>query len=145
MDSTPPSSKRMKTHGVKRGGCLESWFSGEDEKIEKYLHETSRKTTNNPKLISFNWLKEQKLTEVRDLLKEKLLKRFLQMSGNIYPDLVRVFYTNFQIVGDNLCSHVKEVDLEITHEFWFAITGLKYAGLRINKGNIGVVEEFNRM
>jgi len=40
MDSTPPSSKRMKTCGVKRGGHLEGWFSREDEKIDKYLHET---------------------------------------------------------------------------------------------------------
>jgi len=69
MESTPPSSKRMKTRGVKRGGRLEGWLAGEDEKIEKYLHETSRKAINNPKLITFNWLKEQKLTEVRSLLK----------------------------------------------------------------------------
>jgi len=113
--------------------------------IEKYLYETSRKTINNPKLISFNWLKEKKMFEVRDLLKEQQLKRFLEMSENIYPDLVRVFYTNLQIVGDNLCSHVKGVDLEITHEVWTAISGLKYAGLRINKWKIGVVEELNKM
>ena len=54
--------------------------------------------------------------ESRSLLKEQMLKRFLEMSGNIYPDLVRVFYTNFQIIGDNICSHVKGVDMEITHE-----------------------------
>jgi len=36
-DSTPFSSKRMKTRGIKRGGRLEGWFSGEDGKIEKYL------------------------------------------------------------------------------------------------------------
>jgi len=47
MDSTPPSSKRIKTRAVRRGGRLEAWFSGEDEKIEKYLHETSRKAINN--------------------------------------------------------------------------------------------------
>ncbi|KAK7373096.1 hypothetical protein VNO80_06493 [Phaseolus coccineus] len=35
MDSTPPSSKRIKTRAVRRGGRLEAWFSGEDEKIEK--------------------------------------------------------------------------------------------------------------
>ena len=46
------------------------------------------------------------------------------MSGKIYPDLVKVFYTNFQIIGDNICSHVKGVDMEITHEVWTAITGL---------------------
>jgi len=58
MVSTLPSSKRMKTHSLKRGECLETWFSGEDDKIEKYQHETSRKAINNPKLISFTWLKE---------------------------------------------------------------------------------------
>jgi len=57
MASTPPSSKRMKTGAVKRGGHLKNWFSGDDEKIEKFLHESSRKTINNPKLITFNWLK----------------------------------------------------------------------------------------
>jgi len=145
MDSTPPSSKRMKSRTVKRGGRLESWFSGESEKIDKYLHETSRKLINTPKIISFNWLKEQKLLEVRSLLKDQLLKRFLGMNGNAYPDLVRVFYTNLQIVGNNICSHVKGVDMEITQEVWTAITGLKDVGLMINKGNIGVVDEFNKM
>jgi len=121
------------------------WFSGEDEKIEKYLHETSRKTINNPKLISFSWLKEQKLAELRSLLKEQILKRFLEMSRNIYPNLIRVFYTNLQFVGNNLVSHVKGIDMEITHEVWTAIIVLKYVGLRINKGNIGVVEESNKI
>ena len=53
-----------------------------------------------------------------------MLKRFLEMSGNIYPDLVRLFYTNLQFVGNNLDSHVKGVDMEITHEVGTAITGL---------------------
>ena len=35
--------------------------------------------------------------------------------------------------------------MEITHEVWIAVTKLKYAGLRINKGNIGVVEDFNKI
>ena len=71
--------------------------------------------------------------EVRSLLKEQMLKRFIEMSGSIYPDLVRVFYTNFQIIGKNICSHVKGVDMKIIDEVWTAITGLKHVGLRINK------------
>ena len=35
--------------------------------------------------------------------------------------------------------------MEITQEVWTAITGLKHAGLRINKENIGVVDELNKM
>jgi len=67
------------------------------------------------------------------------------MSGNIYPDLVKVFYTNLHMVGDNLCSHVKGINMEITPKVCFVVAGLKYSRLRINKGNIGVVEEFNKM
>jgi len=62
-----------------------------------------------------------------------MLKRFLELFGNIYPNLVRVFYTNFHIIGDKICSHVKGVDMEITQEVWTTITGLKHAGLRIKK------------
>ena len=67
------------------------------------------------------------------------------MKGNIYPNLIRVFYTNLKFIDNNLVSHVKGVDMEITHEVWTAVTGLKYVGLRINKGNIGVVEDFNKI
>ena len=31
--------------------------------------------------------------------------------------------------------------MEITHDVWTAVAGLKYAGLRINKENLGVVEQ----
>jgi len=94
MASTPPSSKRMKTRVVRSGGKLECWFLGESELIDKYLHETSRKIVNTPKLVSFTWMKQQNLTMVRSLLREQRLKRFLELFGNIYPDLVKVFYTN---------------------------------------------------
>jgi len=96
-------------------------------------------------LITFNWLKGQNLNDVRNVLKEQKPKMFMEMSGNIYSDLVKVFYTNLHIDGENLCSHVKGIDMEITLDVCSAVTGLKYVGLRINKGNIGVVEEFNKM
>jgi len=40
------------------------------------------------------WLKEENLDEVRDIPKFQKLERFLKMSVNIYPDLVKVFLTN---------------------------------------------------
>jgi len=54
MESTPPSSKRMKTRAVRSGGKLEIWFARESELIEKILHETCRKVVNTPKLVSFS-------------------------------------------------------------------------------------------
>jgi len=145
MESTPPSSKRIKTRSVRRSGKLKIWFSSDPDLMNKYLHETSRKVINTPKVVFFNWLKEQKIMEVRRLLKEQLLRRFLKLSGNIYPDLVRVFYTNLQFNGNIRVSHVKGVDLEITNEVWTAVTGLMFFGLRINRGNTGVIDEFNKM
>ena len=100
---------------------------------------------NNPKVVCFNWLKSQKLDKVRRLLKDQSLRKFLKMKGNIYPDLIRVFYTNVKFEGNNLVSHEKGVDMEITHEVWAAVAGLKFSGLRINKGNLGVVEDFNKI
>ena len=67
------------------------------------------------------------------------------MKGNIYPDLIWVFYPNLKFEGNNFVSHVKGVDMEISHDVLVAVTGLKYVGLRINKGNIGVVEKFNKV
>jgi len=140
MAATPPSSKRMKTRVVRSGVKLEGWFSGESELIDKYVHETSRKIVHTLKLVSFTSMKQQNLIMVRSLLKEQRLKRFLELSGNIYPNLVKVFYTNLQFNGDTLNSHVKGVDIVITNDGWAAITGLKFYGERINKGNLGVIE-----
>jgi len=131
MAATLPSSKRMKTRVVRSDGKLEGWFSGESELIDKYLHETSRKIVNTPKLVSFTWMKQQNLIAMRSLLKEQKLKRFLELSRNIYPNLLKVFYTNLQFNGDTFNSHVKEVDIVITNDVWASITG--------------VIEEFNKM
>ena len=61
MESTPPTSKRIKTRAVRSVGRLEGWFSGDNELIERYRFETSTKVINNPKVVSFDWLKSQKL------------------------------------------------------------------------------------
>ena len=56
-----------------------------------------------------------------------------------------MFYTNLKFEGNNLVSHVKGVDMEITYDVWTAVASLKYSGLRINKGNLGVVDNFNKV
>jgi len=33
----------------------------------------------------------------------------------------------------------------ITNEVWFAVTGMKSSSIRINRGNLGVVEDFNKI
>ena len=118
MAGTPPYAKRMKSRGVKSSGKLEGWFAKDTNLINKYLLETSRKNVNTPKVVSFTWMKQQKLDYVRSILKEQKLKRFLELTGNIYSDLVKVFYTNLHFDGDSFVSHVKDVDMIITSEVW---------------------------
>ena len=57
MDSTPPTSRRVKSRVVRSGGRLEGWFSGDNDLIERYRFETSTKVINNPKVVCFDWLK----------------------------------------------------------------------------------------
>jgi len=90
-------------------------------------------------------MKHQNLNTVRSLLKQQRLKRFLELTGNIYPDLVKVVNTNLQFNGDSLVSHVKGVEMVIKNDVWAIVAGLKFSGLRINRGNLGIVEEFNKM
>jgi len=82
---------------------------------------------------------------VRSFLKEQRLKRFLELTGNIYLDLVKVFYTNLQFSGDSLVSHVKGVDMVITNDVWTVVAGLKFSAIKINRGNLGVMEDFNKI
>ena len=35
--------------------------------------------------------------------------------------------------------------MKITPDVWTAVTELKYVGLRVNKGNMGIMEDFNKM
>jgi len=56
------------------------------------------------------------------------------MNGNIFSDLVKVFYTNLSFEGEHISSHVKGVDMEIIPAIWTTVTGLKYSGAKVGKG-----------
>ena len=40
-----------------------------------------------------------------------------------------MFYTNLKFEGNNLVSDVKGVEMEITHEVWTVVAGVKFSGL----------------
>jgi len=74
---SPRRKKYRATKGTTKAGHLETWFSGDNEKIESFLHEMNIKVFYTPKLLSFNWLKEQNLKVVRKALKNQKLQRFV--------------------------------------------------------------------
>ena len=85
------------------------------------------------------------MEEPRVVLKRQRLKHFLEMTRNIYPDLVKIFYINHTVDGRNLVSYVKGVKMTIINEVWYNITGTKYSRLKVSKGNTSGIQEFNKI
>jgi len=109
------------------------------------MHEMSRKQINIPKVLEFSWMKKERLKESRPVFKHQRLKNFLEMTGNIYPDLIKVFYINLTLDGRNLDQYVKGIKLTISHEVWNNIAGVKYSGLKVSKGTTTGIQEFNKI
>jgi len=155
MASSSNPKKRVKQIASPRKcvdirGHLEAWFAsmhGSEtvESINKYLIEFSRKIVNTPKYIKLYWLKFEMLVEVSEKLEFQELERFLGLSGNIYPDLVKVFFTNLKVKEDNIESRVKGFTMKITPSIWATVAGLKCEGLKIGKGNIEAINDHNKV
>ena len=127
MASSSASRKRTKRAVVKQveqhdsddnieSGFLARWFTGNMESINEYHREFSQKAFVNPKFLRMEFLRNENLNQVVDLLKFQRLERFVKLSGNIYLDLVKVFLTNMWIDNGVIYSQVKGVDMAITDE-----------------------------
>ena len=106
------------------------------ESINEYHREFSHKTFVNPKFLRMEFLRNENLNQVVDILKFQKLERFVKLSGNIYPDLVKVFLTNLWIDDGVIYSQVKGVDMAITDEVWLSVAGLRDAGTIVSRANV---------
>jgi len=91
------------------------------------------------------WLKEEKLDEIKDILRFQKLERFLKMFGNPYSGLVKVFLTNMWYNEDTIYSQVKRMDIAINEEVWLAVIGLWNDGVVVSRGNTTEVDNFNKV
>jgi len=145
MTSSSHKKKKSREQPNNSQGILENWFAGDSEAMTRFIHETSIKQINVPKVLEFSWLRDKNLTEAQTLLKHQKLKSFMEMTGNVYPDLVKVLYSNLVQDGKNLVSYVKGEKLKITREIWSNVGGIKYSRLKLNKGNTAGILGFNKM
>jgi len=65
-----------------------------------------------------SWLRGENFGNLEQHLKAHKLKTFLELSGKVYPDLVKVFYTNPKFSNGILKTSVKGVEMEITRQTW---------------------------
>jgi len=91
----------------------------------------NRKHINIPKVLRFSWLRAEGFESLFQQLKNQKLKFFLELSGKIYPDLVKVFFTNLEFKNDVLLSSIKGVRMKINKKAWKDVVGLKSRGVQL--------------
>jgi len=123
---------------------LERWFAGNYESMEEYHKDFSRKVIIAPKVLKMLWLKEEKLDDVKEALWFQKLEKFVRLSRNVYPDLVKVFLTNMWSDEEAIYSKVKGIDICINDEVWLAVARLRNARIPIGKNNTVGLEMFNK-
>jgi len=125
-------------------GYLARWFDGNMESINEYHREFSRKAFVNPKFLRMEFLKNENLNQVANVVKFHKLERFVKLSGNIYPDLVKVFLTNMWIDDEVIYSQAKGMDMAITDEIWLSVAGLRDAGTIVSRVNVAELGGFDK-
>jgi len=70
---------------------------------------------------------------------------FLELSGKVCSDLVKVFYANLKFSNGILKTSVKGVEKEITRQTWKDVAGLRQRGVQVRKGETSAVDEFNKV
>jgi len=119
-------------------GSVATW------KATTSVTEFSQKTFVNSKFPRMEFLRNENLNQVVDILKFQRLDRFVKLSGNIYPDLVKVFLTNMWIDDGLIYSQVKGVDMAITDEVWLSVVGLRDAGTIVSRANMTDLGGFDK-
>jgi len=126
-------------------GFLTRWFGGNMESINEYHRKFSQKTFVNPKFLRMKFLRNENMNQVVDILKFQRLERFVKLSENIYPDLVKVFLINMWIDDGVIYSQVKGVDMAITDEVWLSVAGLRDAGTILGRANVADLGGFDKV
>jgi len=103
-----------------------------------FLFEMTRKQICIPKVLRYSWLQSKGFDALIQQLKDQKLKTFLELSGKIYPNLVKVFFTNLQFKNDALLSSVKGFHMEISKKAWKDVVGLRARGVQMRKGETGL-------
>jgi len=79
------------------------------------------------------------------MLKFQKLDHFLNLSGNTYPYLVKVFLTNMWYDDETLYSQVKGIDIAINEDVWLRVTRLRSDSVVVSKGNTAKLGNFNKV
>ena len=133
--SSRPSKKSRTDRGKQKldesapKSRLDVWFS--DEKFKKdYINTFGNKEIIEPKFIKVQWFKDEGF-QFPELLQYQELTKFVELSGDYYPELVKAFYTTLRasLLG-HLTAEVKGKKILVDNAVWEKVAGLNCDGLR---------------
>ncbi|KAG2380590.1 uncharacterized protein HKW66_Vig0248980 [Vigna angularis] len=133
-EMTSSSSRRgKKAAHLVRNASPNGWISDDEE---RYKFGCYRKlfTVVPHKFLDVELFKREGFIFEEWLVDVGLLK-FVEMTGDFYPDLVQVFYHNLKVVDGVIRSRVKGVDIKIDDKIWLSFTGLKAEGFMSHERN----------
>ncbi|KOM48173.1 hypothetical protein LR48_Vigan07g187700 [Vigna angularis] len=125
--SSLPSRDRGKVVVAARNVDLSGWISNEETRLE-FMRWTKFKHFVPHKYLNLD-LFEKEGFHFQEWIETQGLSTLVQMKGDWYPDLVRVFYNNMRNIDGVLHSRVKGVNVHIDNDVWFQVLGLKAEGL----------------
>ncbi|KOM43179.1 hypothetical protein LR48_Vigan05g078300 [Vigna angularis] len=128
------SSRRgKKVAHLLRNASPNGWISDDEERYKIGCYRKLFKVVPH-KFLDVELFKREGFIFQEWLVDVGLLK-FLEMTGDCYPDLEQVFYHNLKVVNGVICSRVKGVDIKIDDEIWLSFTSLKAEGFMSHERN----------
>jgi len=111
---------------------IDGWISDRDAQ-ENFNDSFRNRKIINHKKVELPFFRNHDFT-FPELISSQHLETFVQLIGDIYPDLVRVFYANLACEDDLLTSRVKGVNIVLTTDVWTSIAGFRISGIPAHRG-----------
>ncbi|KAG2405984.1 uncharacterized protein HKW66_Vig0052390 [Vigna angularis] len=123
----PSRRRRRRSYGsestpIARGPNIQGWIS-DDGKHEEYLQMWKERKILRQKFVDLNWFTTHQFQFSQQLI-EQGVQHLLQLQGNYYPDLVRVFYYNLKSQNGIIYTRVKGIDIILDNDIWTNVAHL---------------------
>ncbi|KOM26373.1 hypothetical protein LR48_Vigan257s001400 [Vigna angularis] len=120
----------------------DKWFSDE-EKCKVFFCFWGLKEVIRHKCLSIQFFRNEGFI-FQEWLIYSGLSKFVELEGDYYPNLVKVFYANIWAEGNLIRSRVKGVDIHIDEVVWKTVVGFHTGGMKYHQGIQGVYKVLTR-
>ncbi|KOM26953.1 hypothetical protein LR48_Vigan347s000700 [Vigna angularis] len=111
------------------------WFSDDDQRTD-FICQWGYKEVIRHKCMSILFFCNEGFL-FQEWLEKAGLTKFVELQGDCYPNLVKVFYSNLKKEGNCLTSRVKGANISIDPLIWKYVAGFQEGGMKAHLGILG--------